>query len=86
MALRMAARSTTHGTPVKSCRHDPRRLEGNLDTDSAPRRSSRRGFHVALGHGVAIAVSRSTASRRMRIEYGSRATVVSLASSRRERR
>ena len=32
IAARMAARSTTHGTPVKSCNKTrPARLEGNFD-------------------------------------------------------
>ena len=56
MALRMAARSTTAGTPVKSCSTHPGRLERHLDRRLPHRLPAGQVAHVVLGHLVAVAV------------------------------
>jgi hypothetical protein len=53
MALRMAARSTTHGEILQ---HDAGRLERNLDFRRRRGVPSGEILHVVFGHLIAIAV------------------------------
>ena len=56
MALRMAARSTTAGTPVKSCSTTRAGLKGISTSATAVRLPAGQVLDVVLGHLVAVAV------------------------------
>src|SRR5205823_11768653 len=54
MASRMAARSTTHGTPVKSCRMTRAGGEGDLVGRGRPRIPLEQRLDVGAGHAHAV--------------------------------
>ncbi len=56
IALRMAARSTTAGTPVKSCSTTRAGLNGTSIGRLARGLPARQAAHVVLGHLIAVAV------------------------------
>jgi len=75
MASRMAARSTTEGTPVKSWRRNPAGAEGDLEGWGSPWGPSSPGPGYRRGLTVVSSSFRSRFSRRILSENGRRVEV-----------